>query len=172
MTAGAISIDGLDMLNKQLAQLDNATSGKTLYKAVSAGLAVIQKDAKARAPKSRRSYRRYMSHRQDGKKRAKRGEGKYQVVSPGLLKKSIKRRRLTKGRSRKQDGVTGAIYVAYPARENSFNTPYYWYFIEYGTKRAPAQPFLRPAFASQKDEAVNAFKSTLADAVATALSKK
>jgi HK97 gp10 family phage protein len=34
-------------------------------------------------------------------------------------------------------------------------------FLEYGTSRMPAEPFMRPAFESAKDEAVRAFENAL-----------
>jgi HK97 gp10 family phage protein len=33
---------------------------------------------------------------------------------------------------------------------------YYWFFVEFGTARTPARPFLRPAFDSLKDQAIAA----------------
>lgn len=33
---------------------------------------------------------------------------------------------------------------------------YYWFFVEFGTARMPARPFLRPAFERRKVEAVDA----------------
>lgn len=35
------------------------------------------------------------------------------------------------------------------------NDPYYWRFVEFGTSKMPARPFLRPAFESQKLAAVH-----------------
>ena len=40
--------------------------------------------------------------------------------------------------------------------------PNYWWLVEFGTSKAPAQPFLRPAFESKKGEALNAIRNSLA----------
>ena len=44
------------------------------------------------------------------------------------------------------------------------STPYYWYFLEHGTSKMPAQPFVRPAFdASVKQAEEAAFNQYLKD---------
>lgn len=44
------------------------------------------------------------------------------------------------------------------------STPYYWYFLEHGTSKMPAQPFVRPAFdASIKQAEEAAFNQYLND---------
>lgn len=39
---------------------------------------------------------------------------------------------------------------------NNPNDPFYWIFVEFGTQKMPARPFMRPAFESRKLAAVNA----------------
>ncbi len=66
-------------------------------------------------------------------------------VDQGVLKKNIRS---------KQMRYTGkpavGIYVSGKA--------YYWYFIENGTSKMAAAPFLRPAADSKHEEGVNKFK--------------
>lgn len=38
------------------------------------------------------------------------------------------------------------------------NDPFYWRFVELGTSKMPAQPFLRPALAAKRAEALEAFR--------------
>lgn len=45
---------------------------------------------------------------------------------------------------------------------------YYWWWVEFGTSKQPAQPFLRAAFEAKKQEALRVFEQTLARAVAAA----
>lgn len=178
---GGIKIKGLPELEKQLQNLDNAASGRELYRAVSAALAPMQKTAKSLAPRAESAYRRYMTSGQGtgktaltkaGKKRrvatnrAKRGEGKYQIAQPGLLQKSIRRRRLTKGVSRHLKGVAGAVYIAMPDQASTFNSPFYWHFVEYGTRNMAASPFMRPAFDQNKDQSVQIFADKLKENIA------
>lgn len=49
--------------------------------------------------------------------------------------------------------------------------PYYWRFLEFGTSRMPARPFLRPAFESEKANAVRAITERLRDAIDRAARK-
>lgn len=42
---------------------------------------------------------------------------------------------------------------------------YYWRFVELGTVKMKARPFMRPAFELKKGEALAAFKESLADGV-------
>ena len=41
------------------------------------------------------------------------------------------------------------------------NDPFYWWFLEFGTKRMPARPFLRTAVQKKGDEAVRAFMQSV-----------
>lgn len=151
-------IEGLDELERQFDNLIDTSKKKVMQKALNAGIAPIKKEAKANAPKSEAAYRRYMSSGQGEKtrngkrrgksRRAKRGTGRYVLQQPGLLKKSIrsKQMKLT------QNPAVG-IYVSDKA--------YYWYFIENGTSKMPAAPFLRPAADSKHEEGVEKFKEKL-----------
>lgn len=42
-------------------------------------------------------------------------------------------------------------------KENPGGDTYYWRFVEFGTKRTRAQPFMRPALEGNIDQATNAF---------------
>ena len=41
------------------------------------------------------------------------------------------------------------------------NDPYYWKFLEFGTKKMPARPFLRPAADSKGEEAISKFMQSV-----------
>lgn len=43
--------------------------------------------------------------------------------------------------------------------------PFYYYYLERGTSKMPAYPFLLPSFVSQKDNALIAFKSSATESV-------
>lgn len=43
--------------------------------------------------------------------------------------------------------------------------PYYWYYLERGTAKMPAYPFLRPSFDSMQDHAIAAFAISFEDSV-------
>ena len=66
-------------------------------------------------------------------------------VDKGVLKKQIRSKQM-----RYTEKPAVGIYVSGKA--------YYWYFIEHGTSKMAAQPFLRPAVDSKHEEGVNKFK--------------
>jgi HK97 gp10 family phage protein len=41
------------------------------------------------------------------------------------------------------------------------NDPFYWRFLEFGTSKMSARPFLRPAFVARRDQALAAFRLRL-----------
>jgi HK97 gp10 family phage protein len=48
---------------------------------------------------------------------------------------------------------------------------WYWLFIEFGTEKMPARPFLRPAFEARKEEALRVFQTALGKAIKRAARK-
>lgn len=171
---GSMEIYGLEELEAKLAEMDNDMAGKALYGALNFASSPMVKEAKQRAPATEQAYRRYMSSGQGeatytttllGKKRkgkskkAKRGEGKFEVQQPGTLRRSIRRQRLRKIREFNEGGAAVGIFIK---NKRSDLPPYYWYFVEYGTSKMPAVPFLRPAFDNNVDLAVDRFKTKLA----------
>lgn len=69
-------------------------------------------------------------------------------VDKGVLKKQIRSKQM-----RKTAKPAVGIYVSGKA--------YYWYFIETGTSKLAAAPFLRPAADSKHEEGVGKFKEKL-----------
>lgn len=55
------------------------------------------------------------------------------------------------------------IYVGRGTKQKIF--PRYWHFIEKGTVKMQAVPFLRPAFDNNKDKAVERFKEKLGETI-------
>ena len=100
-------------------------------------------------------------------------------VNPGLLRRSITIKSF-KVKGSLNRGVT--IGVRKPSRTRvrqqriarrilkvagraslaaSFNDPYYWYFLEKGTSKMAARPFLRPAFNRHHVQFLNDLKNIL-----------
>lgn len=69
-------------------------------------------------------------------------------VKTGLLKKSIRSKQM-----KFTDKPAVGLFVSSKA--------YYWYFIEHGTSKMAAAPFLRPAADSKHEEGVEKFKEKL-----------
>lgn len=160
----SLEVEGLDDLDARLGELSNALAGKALYASLNYASAPMLKEAKQRAPKAEAAYRRYMSSGQgestaNGKsKRAKRGEGKFEVYKPGTLRRSIKRGRLTKMSEFKNKGAAIGLFIS---NKKGDQAPYYWYFVEYGTAKMAATPFMRPAFDNNIEIFIERFNERL-----------
>jgi HK97 gp10 family phage protein len=151
---GSIQITGLADLEKRLLEFSDKLALNVMKGAVRAGAVVIQKEARARAPRSDKPHllvsRRTKHMRREGKS--------YQGVwiNPGNVRKNIKVR-LAPRKSRTRP-VEYWIYV-------SQKTAWYWKFLEFGTSKMAAKPFLRPAFESMKEQATEAMRDYLAQRI-------
>lgn len=81
----------------------------------------------------------------DAKKRAPKDKGD--------LKKAIGRQRL------KKTELPSVTVTVKKSRKNPY--PFYWHFIEYGTSRMAATPYLRPAFEQNVELAIQLFSEEL-----------
>jgi HK97 gp10 family phage protein len=59
----------------------------------------------------------------------------------------------------------GKQYRNQGKKGNLSQDAWYWRFVEFGTTRMAAQPFLRPAFDVKKNEAVTAITTRLAERI-------
>lgn len=172
-----VEIQGLKEMADTLQELDKKLRKKTLVKALRAAAAPMRKDAKKRAKRTTSAYRRYMSSGQGegktyytkaGKKRrvatnrAKRGEGKYVMQPAGILKKSIHSYQLTKKTPKPHEA---AVAIGVKLKGKTGETAFYWHMVEYGTVFHEARPFLRPAFVSNQEKAVEIFKERMAQEI-------
>jgi HK97 gp10 family phage protein len=75
-----------------------------------------------------------------------------------------KRRKYANTRANRRKKRAGMSY-------ETMGEAYYGMFVELGTAKMPAQPFLRPAFESKKVEAVETFRVEFAKAIDAAAKK-
>lgn len=140
------NLTGFKELAEKLKQLPKKVAKNGLRRAVSSGAAIVRNDARKRAP-----------------------------VATGEMKRDI----MMKREKDKQGGsTTGAVYSVYVRsgkksrlagkKRDVERDSFYWKFVEFGTKDMPAQPFMRPAFEANKDEAVAAIGKTLNEAIQAA----
>lgn len=135
---GTISITGLADLEKRLLDFPDKIARNILAGAIRAGAVVIQNEARQIVPVSSEAH--YL------------GKGSKRVeITPGSLKKGIKVR-LAPRKSRTMP-ITYWVYVS--------KKLYYWKFVEFGTAKMSATPFMRPSFESKKAEAVERIKEYL-----------
>jgi HK97 gp10 family phage protein len=126
-------LEGVAELDRLLALLPQAVQPKVLRKAVRAGIRPAEKRAKATVPVGTVAHR----------------TRKGRLVPPGFAKRSI--RVVTKA-----DRTGQKVSAALGVRRDAF---YAVQFVERGTSRHPARPWLRRAF----DETVEAQQKALAD---------
>jgi len=136
----SFEVQGLKELEQALLEIGSSASGKALFASLMAAGLPIQKEAKKLAPKATKPYYRH--------KKTKKA-----LVQPGGLRKSIGRKRI------KDSGLGSSATVGISWRGSGF----YGRFIEFGTSKNAAQPFLRPAFDANKEEALTIFKQKLAE---------
>jgi HK97 gp10 family phage protein len=137
-----VNVEGLDGLLDRLKALPKEMSGKAggpAKKALIAGSIVIRDEARRLAPKDTGLLSANIIHY-----RAKLTSGKAEMVKIGVRTGSRKYGKTVKN---VRKGIVGQEY-------KTRGDAYYWYFFEFGTEKMAARPFLRPAFESKKDEAL------------------
>lgn len=144
----SIEVQGLDELERKLALLDNKMAGKALYAALGYALTPVVKDAKNAAAKAKEPHTVFYPN------------GKKIEVKPGLLRSAIKKRRVPKSEM-KGDLADGAAMGVYIGTGRNKVYPNYWYFVEYGTSKQPAAPFIRPSFDNNVELMISRFSEKL-----------
>ncbi len=133
------NLTGFKELAAALRELPQRVAKNGLRAAVGAGAAVIRKGARARAPKdSGEMAKDIMIKRERDTPGGDTFAARYSVF---VL--SGKKSRL-KGKKR-----------------NVQRDSYYWKFVEFGTSKMPAQPFMRPTYEAEKEDAVAAIGEKL-----------
>lgn len=144
----SVEVQGLDDLAQQLNRLVNDAMAKQEVQnaLLNASLPMV-KAIRARAPIAEKEYFRYFKGGQKTKKgiTLKRRE----LEKPGNLRKSVARKRVFFRRT--------AVGVGIYFRKIGF----YWRFLEYGTPRMAAKPFVRNSFDENRMIALERFKKRL-----------
>lgn len=135
-----VKVEGLEELVKALKELPIEIQKRPLRSAVSAASKLIADSAISKVPVDtgnlRKAIYRYRSRSESGNGR----ETFFVGVRKG--KKKVNGRTVT-----------------------TQGEAWYWRFVEFGTKNQRAQPFLRPAFESNKSEAIEKMKMQLKKAI-------
>jgi HK97 gp10 family phage protein len=148
-----VHFEGLAELDEQLSKLSAAVAAKQVYGALSYATTPMMKKIKADAPKAAEAYFRYWK---GGKKTGKGSKSKKErrLITPGILKKSIRRWRVK--------GLPDSYGIGLGVKKAKLEyIPFYWYFIENGTSKYAATPFIRPAFDTGKEDAVKRYMDKL-----------
>lgn len=140
--ADGVKIEGLEALKDALRELPERVARNALRAAVSAGAAEIRNEARNLAPVDTGEMKRDIQIKRE---RDDRGvlSARYSV----FVRSGKKSRLVGKGRNVGKDS-------------------FYWRFVEFGTAKMAAHPFMRPAFEHKKEVAVQAIQDKLADRIA------
>ena len=143
MASVRVEMLGLKELGNAISLLSSDIAKKIAFAGVLAGASVIKKQAAKTAHVAEQSYIARQNNKDKGV-----------LVQPGNIGKNVINKRIKSEltaeyivtvRGQRKDG-----YAARMAR-----------FIEFGTVKQAAQPFLRPAFESEKERAAQAIKDRL-----------
>lgn len=130
-------IEGVRELSRKLDNLSKKVRGSTLRKAANAAVKPVLEEARNRIPvnKIEELHKTY----------------KGRLVAPGFAKRSVAAKV-----SLSRDGR--AVFARMGVRREAF---YAVNFVELGTSKMPAQPWLRPAFEAKHREATQRFAEVL-----------
>jgi len=140
-----IKVDGLKELEQDLLELPDRIADRVLQSALTSAALPIVTEARTKVPLAHAAYRLY-------------GGGK---ADPGWLRDRIVRKKVKGG------GNSAEVIVTIKDRRQS----YFWKFIEFGTSKMAAHPFMRPAFEAKVAEAVDRFADRLKTGIASAVTK-
>jgi HK97 gp10 family phage protein len=152
-----MKVDGLRQLNKALQELPLKIRGAPLRTATRKASMVIRNEARSKVPVNTGLLKREII---TSRSRSQSSEGRetFVVMVKQLVKKyantKANRRMNRVGKKFKTEGLA-----------------YYWKFLEFGTSKMRARPFMRPAFDSKKQEAVRVLQREL-DAAIQAQARK
>ena len=146
MAETRVHVAGLRELQEKLRNLAPNLARNGLRAAVSAGAALIRNDARQRAPKRTGEMARDIQIKRE------RESTDFHALYSVFVRSGKKSRLAGKGRNVDRDS-------------------YYWRFVEFGTAKMAARPFMRPAFEAKKEEAVLAIRDKLAARIAEEAAK-
>ncbi len=144
--AEQVSIQGLAGLLRSLREAPRAVQGSAVRAGMRKGSNVIRDDARRRAPKASGFLAsQIITRRANAQSRSRAGVGKDgEYFTVGV--RSGRRRKYANTKRNKQRGRAGKSYV-------DRGWAYYWRFLEFGTKKQRASPFLTPAGEAKGPEA-------------------
>jgi HK97 gp10 family phage protein len=136
------NVQGLAELEKGLVELGRDVGLKGLSKATAAGARLIRDRARALAPKD-----------------------------TGNLKKNIvvTKYRRVKDKSRE---TRHAVVIRSKGKAGDKNNAFYGAFVERGTSKQPAQPFMRPAWEAKRKDAANTVMESMEKTIGTEKAKR
>lgn len=154
----SIKIEGLKELQQALDQLPKEIQGRPLRSAVSYGAKAVVEDVKSKVPVGETGILKSAVYRYRSRRDSATGRETFFVgIRQGKAQYKDTAYNRRKGRVGKTYKTAGEAY--------------YWRFLEFGTAKMAARPFLRPAFEATKSRAVEIIKERLGKAIETQAKK-
>lgn len=149
-------MEGLEALRAKLLVLREDEGRKALRRAVRRAAAVLEEEARGRAaalddPATREIIAKNITAKFSSRYEKQTGDFKVRV---GVLGGA---RQYTNNKENRSKGRVGRTYQTLGDEGNPGGDTFYWRFLEFGTARAPAQPFLRPAAEAAQDRVFSVF---------------
>lgn len=146
MAGEVVRIEGLENLKRKLAEVPKAMRKRVLRNALAAGAREVRDVAKRNAPVLTLGTSLKAPYRK-----------------PGTVKQAI---RVRTSKADRRAGDVGVFVNVRPAKAGQRgaknpNDPFYWRFLEFGTKKMPARPFLQRA-TSALPKALTIFQERIA----------
>ncbi len=146
MAGEVVRIEGLENLKRKLAEVPKAMRKRVLRNALAAGAREVRDVAKRNAPVMTLGTSLKAPYRK-----------------PGTVKQAI---RVRTSKADRRAGDVGVFVNVRPAKAGQRgaknpNDPFYWRFLEFGTKKMPAKPFLQRA-TSALPKALTIFQERIA----------
>ena len=161
-----VHITGLSELEKTLDQLPDRIERNFLTGGVRAGANVFRNEARARATVGSSTIMRLLvaallTSKEGGVGHIRDFKGQKIATLPGFMRSKI----AVWKRRDPHHSVTFSIGVSgYKDRFTKFFA-FYWRFLEFGTSKMAAKPFLRPAFEAKTGQAIEATRIYLANRI-------
>lgn len=156
--ASTVNIEGLDAVLAAMQNLPASITKNALPYAMRKAAQIWQQEAQRRAPVRTGNLKSRIAVR----KRKRNAPGIKLTYSVGLLGGASASYGNTKANRRK--GLVGKTY-------QKQDTAFYWRFLEFGTEKMKARPFLRPAFDTTQDQVVKAVATYLQTGLDRAVKK-
>lgn len=139
-----VQLEGVDELKRALADVSKQIRTKAVRAALREGGKVIQREARSTVPVLKKPT---------------------PTRRPGTIKRNIVVRASKFARRDKNEGVYVSVRPLRGARTqklgkasaNNPNDPFYWWFVEFGTKFQKARPFMRRAVDTHGQQAIKKF---------------
>jgi HK97 gp10 family phage protein len=157
MATTTVKVQGLDALLRGLHALPADLSKNAAFQGLNAAARVVRDEAKRRAPvlkgaaRGRKPGTLRAAIRASRSRLSKPAQGWHEVI---VRVKPLKGHQIA--RFKKQTGLAAA---------DNPNDPYYWWWVEFGTQKMAARPFLRPAFDGTKSQQLEALRKRLRDRI-------